>query len=352
MRIKSIPKHIIRLLQGSLKANKYYNWYVFCRRVSQELETKVMKSYSFKCDDVSHSQNGGKKQVVFVCNGNNESGGWADRLKGIISTYQVCKADGYDFRLLFTSPFQLQDFLIPNTYNWQIHPKDVIFQRPHTEVVAFEIGQENDYQSKKQQQLLTSRLRQSNARQIHVYCNAMFAYKADFSGMFNELFRPAPRLASSIALQKVIVGDQYVSVSVRFIGALGDFIDTMKIEPLPVHLQKTLIDRCISAITKIHMQHPDSRILVNSDSTTFLNAVRQLQYVHIIPGEIIHLDVIDEASKPIDTYQQYEKTMLDFFMIANAQCIYRIDGQWIHPSGYPYAASKVYNRPFRTIQTI
>ena len=344
MRIKSIPIHIIRLLQQSLKANKYYNWYVFSHHLSQKLEATVMKSYTHKPYDATSHESTEGKTVVFVCNGNNESGGWADRLKGILSTYEVCKEESIAFRLLFTSPFQLTDYLLPNTYDWTIPEDMVVFECPHTEVVAFEIGQESKYQAMKQKQLLRLRLRDSKAEQIHVYCNAMSSYYGDFSGMFNALFRPSPRLEQSIGKQMALLGKDYVSISARFIEALGDFTDTQKTEPLPPHLRKLLIERCIQAVKRIHERHPESRILVNSDSKTFLEAVGRLDYTYVIPGEIIHLDVTSGST--LDTYSLYEKTMLDFFMIANAKAIYRIDGQWIHPSGYPLAASKVYNRPF------
>ncbi|MBQ9362914.1 MAG: hypothetical protein IJT97_05755 [Bacteroidaceae bacterium] len=332
---------IRRNVQRSLLANRYYNWYVFSRGLSRKWEVE-MKTHYVQGNKALDSG----KTVVFLCNGFVENGGWADRLKGILSTYQVCKELDVPFRLLFTSPFNLTDYLVPNTYDWRIFPEDVVFERPYSDILTLEIGDETDYQAQKQHELLRERIVNSDASQIHVCTNAHFCYQANYATLFNELFRPSEVFLSNIEKQKEILGNDYISLSGRFINSLGDFSDTQQGNPLPTHLKQQLIDACMKQIEILHSKHPDQRILINSDSTTFLSAAQKLDYTYIIPGKVLHLDTAPaEAS-----YQLYEKTFLDYFMIANASAVYRLETQWMHPSGFPFSAAMIYNKPFYSIR--
>ena len=96
----------------------------------------------------------------------------------------------------------------------------------------------------------------------------------------------------------------------------------------------------------LHDRYPGKHILVNSDSTTFLQTAAKLDYVYVIPGNITHID----GKNDTDEYNAYEKTFLDFFMIANAERIYLLRTGQMYNSGYPFAASKIYNRPFEKIE--
>ena len=37
-------------------------------------------------------------------------------------------------------------------------------------------------------------------------------------------------------------------------------------------------------------------------------------------------------------------------MIANASAVYRLETQWMHSSGFPYSAAKIYDKPFHSIK--
>ena len=134
-------------------------------------------------------------------------------------------------------------------------------------------------------------------------------------------------------------------------GVLGDFEDTVVVSALPPKQKEQLLNACLEQIRKIHETHPTQKVLVNSDSTTFLSVASQLPYVHTVPGTICHLDISSAGDKtPREAlYQTYEKTLLDFFLIAHAECIYRLKGPWMRPSGFPYAASLVWDKPFHSI---
>ena len=44
--------------------------------------------------------------------------GLADRLKAIINTYNLAKSNNYDFKIYFTTPFKLSDYLTPRK-DWE-----------------------------------------------------------------------------------------------------------------------------------------------------------------------------------------------------------------------------------------
>jgi len=61
---------------------------------------------------------------------------------------------------------------------------------------------------------------------------------------------------------------------------------------------------------------------------------------------MVHFDVGDTDH----SYELYEKTFVDFFLIANASHIYRLETRWVRNSGFPYAAAKIYDHPFHSIR--
>ena len=65
--------------------------------------------------------------IVCMVDGKRKQGGLADRLRGIVSTYYVCKKLGYDFRINFVHPFPLIDYLVPNTYDWRVSQDELCY---------------------------------------------------------------------------------------------------------------------------------------------------------------------------------------------------------------------------------
>lgn len=342
-------------VKKTLLANRYYNWYVFSRQLSRAWEEEVKKHYQKRTEqterglnDLKHEEHGEKRKLVIaMCNGWVESGGLADRLKGIISTYLLCQEMGWDFRLHFIHPFALEDFLVPNTYDWRIDASEICYTTPDATPVTLEIGSDSRYQAKKQKEWLRQQIRQAEGKQVHVFTNAMFAYHDQYGDAFRRLFKPSASLAHAIDEQLKMLGQPYVSISARFLGVLGDFQDTTKVTALPKDKQQQLLETNLQKLEEIHLKHPNEKVLVNSDSKTFLSHAAQRPYVHTIPGQIIHLDV--ESPQGTSTYNTYEKTFLDFFMIAHADNIYRLKTRWMHASGFPYAASLVYGKAFHPL---
>lgn len=332
----------LEVTKGML-ANRYYNWYVFSRQLSDKLRRKIEVHYS---NGDRRDESGKSTEVVVVHNGWTESGGLADRLRGIVSTYLLCKEMGRQFRILFTHPFPLEMFLQPNEYDWHISEHDMTFTSTQAAAVCLEVGSESRWQTRRQKAFLLQGIESAGRKQVHVYTNALFAYFEGFGQAFQELFKPSERLQMAIDRELQTLGEGYVSVSARFLGVLGDFKDTMEENELPAEKQELLLQACMTELEQIHQKHPHVRMLANSDSITFLQRAQQLPYVYSIPGHILHLDVTEGTLNEEQLYQTYEKTMLDFFMIAHASEVYRLQGRWMRTSGFPYAASLVYEKPF------
>ena len=154
MKIRNIPLYFNLLYRRWVVGNRYYNWYVFSRQLSRRLEQQLRDTYANGDVESSATADSGRQtpQVIFVCTGTIASGGWADRLKGILSTYALCRELGMDFRLFFRHPFRLETYLQPANYDWRIEADDVVFDLATSEIVALEIGQETPWQARRQRE--------------------------------------------------------------------------------------------------------------------------------------------------------------------------------------------------------
>lgn len=287
-----------------------------------------------------------QKRVVCIYDNKLNSGGLADRIKGIISMYQLCKERNIDFKILFISPFKLTSFLIPNKVNWQIESDELNYNTITTDICYIYSIAGTTKEADKQRIWFNKWLR-SDKREFHVRTNARIFDNKLFANNFNELFTIAPRLQKSIDTIKQELGNNYISTSFRFLNLLGDFNETTgkKVE-LSLEEKKELIEKNLLQLQKLHSKHPDKRILVNSDSTTFLQEACKLNFTYIIPGNITHIDDKNLSNE----YETYEKTFLDFFMIANAEKIFLLKSGEMYKSGYPGIASLINDRPFEVIE--
>lgn len=274
-------------------------------------------------------------------------GGLADRLKGIVSTYSVAKRKGMGFKLFFRDPFPMEDFLEPNVYNWKMQAQDLCNDPSKVDIVILNASRGSAYQIRKQEEYLLHSIKK-NKKQKHVYTNAFFCVShAEFGELFFELFQPSERLQKSIDANLQRIGSEYISVSCRFMDLCGDFNETMPSgRVLSEEARAALFSRIDAEIQKLREGNPSCKILLNSDSVTFLKEYRDKDYIYIAPGEITHVDAANQTYR----YEKFEKTFLDFFLIAHAKKIYLIRSEQMYPSGYPALASKLYDVPFESIK--
>lgn len=285
------------------------------------------------------------KKVVFMCDATSASGGLVDRLRAIVSIYKTCRDLNLELRILFTEPFNLNEYLQPNKVQWETDAEELNYNLKTTDICFISTPTREKWLADMQEQWFKKEFKK-NYHEFHVISNTSYSYNYDFATLFSELFKPSPHLQSLINTQKRIIGNNYISVSCRFRDLLGDFNETCPLNlNLSIKEKEELIIKNVKQIEILHNKFPDKKILVNSDSTRFLNAAKEKEYTYVIPGEIGHID-----SKEVNHTEIHDKTFTDFFMIAHAEHIYLLQTGLMFESGFPWAASLIYNRPYTRIE--
>lgn len=252
-----------------------------------------------------------RKTFVYMADGRTSHGGFSDRLRGIFSLYEYCKKNNFDFKIYFVHPFKLDTFLLPNDYNWWIEEKDLIFDK---RLSGFRFI--NSY-SDMNEEIFDKFLRSDNDKiQIHVYSN-WTNHEEKFFDYFRCLFRISPFLDKYLVKYANEIGGPYVSISFRFISLLGDFKDSYFAHETNEVNKQYYLDRCKKFISRIHNQYPQyQKILITADSNIFINEIKDLPYVYIIKGNIVHMDYVSE------NISGHLKTMIDYFLISKADKVF------------------------------
>lgn len=279
-----------------------------------------------------------EKTLVYMCDGRIHHGGMADRLWGMISTYDYCLQHNFKFKALWNFPFELKTFLEPNLYDWYIDKNNVKYNR-HLSVPIVISCRSN---IRDQIKLADKRL-DKNQNQLHVYTNMRYTYPGNFRYLFEELFKPTNLLRKAVLDQQHNLPKNYVSLTFRFQQLLGD-LKEKNFKTLDVAEQDSLILRAFRYIEYVHDKHPEiSRFLVTSDSQKFLQlASRQFPYVYIIPGKIVHMDYDGTNS---DT-EIHLKSFVDMLMIADAKTVYNAVLPPLYRTRFPYTSSLIYGRRY------
>ena len=169
--------------------------------------------------------------------------------------------------------------------------------------------------------------------------------KEEFPQLFGELFQPVNKLRELIEKNLEMLPKGYVSITYRFQQLLGDFKEDGYRVIIDKNEKETLIDNCLSVLDKLFEKY-QKRILVTSDSSIFLKKASEKNFVYTIPGQIRHMDFTDgvKADILIDM-----KSYVDFYMLANADCIYRCVSSPLYGTSFPETASYVYNKKLVTL---
>ena len=294
-----------------------------------------LKYYTF----FNHSKNIRPLYIAMV-DGRFSHGGLSDRLKGIISLYAYCKARHKDFRINFTSPFNLSDYLVPNKYDWRISPEEITCSYWNVRVLNITC----EYKGERLLKLKTK-------KQIHYYnnhniiesINKCYGTHYSYGELFNELFVPVPELSNLIDIHRKRIGSDYLAAVFRFQDLLGDFKE-YDFPTLAMDERLLLMERCKNAILRLMDKHPGQKCLVTSDSSSFLEYISKVDRVYTLPGKVVHMDVTSDAS-----YAIYMKSFLDLYMIAGAKQVFCIGTKEMYPSEFPMYAAKINDIPFERI---
>lgn len=330
--VKNIVLDIIR------KIDKWKYFLIECRHGEKELRKKYYNEKS--------SKPGEEPIYIFMVNGYSWHGGLSDRFKGAITVYNWCKNNNKQFRINWISPFDLSRYITPNQYNWIIKKEDVIYS-PDTNVVYVMYNKNIDklIQNGKAFKLINhyfDKRLSPNGSQTHIYTNAGPNDNILFGRLFNELFKPSELIEKELNKHWAIIKkSDYISVSFRFVQLLGDFKDSSGII-LENSKRIKLINQSLNVLDKLYNDN-NCRILVTSDSITFLNEAKKRKYVYVAEGRVGHIDF--ESSDEVNI-----KTFVDFYLIANAKKVYLAKSNLMYNSDFARRASMLNNLEFKLIE--
>jgi hypothetical protein len=130
-----------------------------------------------------------------MADGKSECGGLSDRLRGMVSVYKLCKSLNMEFKIYFTNPFNLNEYLLPNIYDWTILPDEICYNKKEARP-CFIWDYNNNTNS---QEFWARHFLREKYKQIHLYTNKIFSEDAEEYGvLFKKLFKPTGELASLI----------------------------------------------------------------------------------------------------------------------------------------------------------
>lgn len=296
-----------------------------------------------------NTQEGMKKKVkektviLMVRNETTFCGGLSDRFRGIISVYQECKQQGLDFRIHFETP-KLIDYLEPNKYDWFINDEDICYdiKRIYPCTILTYRSLDNIKEPIAQKKILRFFFKKK-FEQIHVYTN-MHSGDNEYGKLFHELFKPSKELQLLIDKHIDALGGEkrYNAIVFRFRQLLGDFKEGGR--TLPVLERENYINRCIELIEREHTLDVKQKLLVTSDSVTFLKIVSVLPYVYVIPGKVVHIGFTYGAEK-----KTYMKSFVDYFVLSHAKKITLVRDNIMYHSGFALRASMLNNANYSEV---
>jgi hypothetical protein len=314
------------------------------KRIKRELGRiyNLLKIYYALIFSLEIFKSKNNKTIILCFDGHVHHGGLLDRIKGIISFYEVSKQLNYDFKIYFNSPFQLTDFLIPNKVNW-------VLEKRYFHVFSTKIFYLMNQFNKKPIDLILK----SKATTFYIYCNVDYLKKiypekdtesleAIFRNSYNELFLPSERLNKAIDSNP---SHKNIAVHTRFTTLLGDFIDSTQIV-LDYDRKKELIQKNLKELNQIQSNHLNETIYVLSDSISFLNYIKQNTEFKILEGIPKHMD--DKLNE--FEFESHLKTFTDFYFLINSKAIYSLRIGKMYPSGYSKYAAIIGNNPFHIVQ--
>ena len=262
------------------------------------------------------------------------SGGLSDRFRAMTSIYAECKRQHIPFKINFGT-LNLIDYLVPSQYDWTIEEKYICYDTnkvyPCT-LLTYHSNLKNSIQRWSQNVILRHYLKK-DYQQIHIYSN-MVTEDSQYGKLFHELFKPSEPLQQQINLRLQEIGGKhtYNAIVFRFRQLLGDFKEGG--ETLPEEERKAYIHRCIQTVQQQHQKDADCKILVTSDSSTFLRDVQELPYVYTIPGEVVHIGFSFDADK-----MTYMKSFIDYYMLSYAKKVILVRDEKMYHSGFALRAA-------------
>lgn len=170
-----------------------------------------------------------------------------------------------------------------------------------------------------------------------VWGNARLVKKQECKQLWDELFRPTSIVQEQIDKCLAAIGGDFVGITLRFQNLLGDFKENNS-QPLCDEGKRDLMKKCKEKIMELHAVKRLDRVLVTSDSRTFLDYISDLNYIHTIPGRLVHMNSTDDRS-----LLTHAKSFVDLLTLSKARKIYLLVTGKMYRSGFAETASFIGN---------
>lgn len=265
-------------------------------------------------------------------------GGWIDRVKGIISAYELARLTGRTFRLFAGPTFPLGELIEPAGADWNARPSDLTWNPITT---TFHVSRDRP-------SVRFARLRASSRARVFVETNLDYlpqlhpargpgALHRLWGQRYRELFRLKPDLEEEVRRH---TRPGTFAIHARFTGLLGDFKDVV-MNALEPAARAALLRECLTRVETLARADSARQVLVFSDSVTFLDAVsRVAPNVEVLPGAPAHIDHTDAPRHSL------RKTLLDFYVMTRCAKIALLRTGPMYDSNFSRYASYVNDVPF------
>ena len=274
--------------------------------------------------------------IIFFEDGNGiHYPGLVDRLKAIVGMYHIATVNEFDFKIVHTASFLLEDYLLPNKVKWVCS----------SDQVSSKIGQFTflDYNP-----FVPAPVLNHDIKQYHTYFHIGYSileenhvenWEEIWRRQFWTLFMKSPYLQSIIDLNKP--SNHFVSIHLRFVNALENFEKGYPSNLSSDEKQK-LIHDCMIEIEKIERKHKNLKIVVFSDSASFLNIARDRGFCTLDSDALGHVSFQSNR-------ETMDKTFTDFFVMSESSFIYSIRGRSLYNSVFAKYASIVGDTPYSEV---
>ncbi|MDE6562306.1 MAG: hypothetical protein K2K75_13060 [Muribaculaceae bacterium] len=297
-----------------------------------------LKYLSIK-NDIDSIDANERNSIISMVDGRMWHGGITDRFKGIISGALFAQYLNRPFRIKYTYPFQLTDYLVPNEYDWTIDDKNMSNSIFNSRALC------TRHEKGKRM------LKVNYDGQIRFYCNVDLTTKLDFAPfnqdwgkVFNSLFKPSPTLQKELDRHAMMIGGEYVAMAFRFQNLLGDFKEYHYKQINNPEYKERLIQANLDEIKNLlasgSFRQKYKKILVTSDSGLFLERAQQIPNVYALSGKTAHVDTRNTGNT------NHIKAFVDFFMISKASKVYSVSIDGMFESDFPKYAAKLMGVPF------
>ena len=266
--------------------------------------------------------------VYFIIDKNISHPGLIDRVKAIVGTYYIAKQNGFDFKIIFTNPFFLTDYLTYSSQHWIASEDELSYSIKNTRLIAYNGGGKVPTLKK-------------SVKQYHVYCyigydilceNKIENYHVLWKDLYFELFRPVLRLENALQeIGRILPENQFIAIHLRFVNALEKFEEN-QFNFLSQEQKEELILRCFNMIRDVMKKYPNKETVVFSDSAVFQKRVQKELPVTVLPGTIGHVSFTGYESVVL-------KAFIDFYTMSKAERIVRILGSPMYASAFSYYAA-------------